>query len=264
MTQRIKVYVASLASESARRQSVLEQIDTLGMPVEIVDAIDARGLDAEAMRSHQGDQTYFRSRYGRDMKPGELGCALTHQKIYRRILEDEVDIALVLEDDFWVPQPLPDLPRLLLSMKADWLILGYPARTAFEARHSRWLDPVVVTRHLPGRYVSGVSLRRKNHGTLAYAIRQSAVQRLLEPAIVTVADDHAYFGRRVRIEHLRPMIFVEKPGLVSAISGDERLDGGWRLRRRYLSRILTALPKWLRVLAYRVRLIERHASEPIS
>jgi len=36
---------------------------------------------------------------GRELAPAEIGCALTHLRLYERMMAQGIDLALILEDD---------------------------------------------------------------------------------------------------------------------------------------------------------------------
>lgn len=92
------IFVISLADASERRAAISAQLDALGLRGEIVDAVDGRaGLPAryQAMVDRPGTFATF----GRRMTDGEYACALSHLGLYRRIRDEGLPGAIVLEDD---------------------------------------------------------------------------------------------------------------------------------------------------------------------
>lgn len=92
----ISVYVVSL-NNSTRRKSITEHFNELGIRFEFLDAVDGRLLpkDVVDVINHKNVQ----SRYRRKIGLGEIGCTLSHQKIYQSIAESSVDYAIIFEDD---------------------------------------------------------------------------------------------------------------------------------------------------------------------
>ena len=113
---------------------------------------------------------------------------------------------------------------------------------------SGFLDPIVFRGRLNEAYYYGDSLRKKNHGCLAYLINKKSAAALIEDKIITLADDHVYFSRRLGISHLRPLMFIERPGLNSSITGGRRSAGKLREVRKILSRSISAVPKLIKVI----------------
>ena len=104
----IPVFVLSLPDCHDRRARVSAALDGLGLPFEFVDAVDGRrGLPPEY--ESQIDRPLAQKKGG-ILSDAEFACALSHINIYRRIVSENIDYALVLEDDA-VPQP--DLARYL-------------------------------------------------------------------------------------------------------------------------------------------------------
>ena len=92
------IFVISLAAAPERRRAISAQLEALGLPFTLFDAIDARqGVppEYEPLIDRVGTQRNL----GRPMSPGEYGCALSHLLVYRRICDEGLPGAIVLEDD---------------------------------------------------------------------------------------------------------------------------------------------------------------------
>ena len=74
------------------------------MDVELVEAVDGhRLLPEETERLF--DVKRFTYRYKRYPYPGEIGCGLSHQECYRRLLKSDEEVALILDDDIVFLKP---------------------------------------------------------------------------------------------------------------------------------------------------------------
>ena len=107
------IYIINLARASERRQRISAALDALGLRHEIFDAVDGSRLDDQAI-ARAYDPAGARAGY-RDMSRGEIACALSHQGVYRKMLDDGVPHALVMEDD---AQPGAALPGILATLAA--------------------------------------------------------------------------------------------------------------------------------------------------
>lgn len=88
----------TLEGDEERRQPLLDQLKEMGMPYRLVFGVDSRRgipLEYESMI----DRRAAKVRLSRSMTNGEFGCALSHQLIYRLILDEGQPGALILEDD---------------------------------------------------------------------------------------------------------------------------------------------------------------------
>jgi glycosyl transferase family 25 len=92
------VFVISLTDAGERRARISEQLSALSIPFEFVDAIDGRsGLPAQYERMIDRAGTLVQERRG--MSDAEYACALSHMSVYKRILDQNLPGAIVLEDD---------------------------------------------------------------------------------------------------------------------------------------------------------------------
>ncbi|EEW11853.1 Putative glycosyltransferase [Vibrio mimicus VM573] len=90
------IYVVSLL-DSSRRINIINQFEKLNINFEFVDAVNGRLLPQAIVDSVNNKDV--QSRYRRKIGLGEIGCALSHQKIYQAIAESSVDYAIIFEDD---------------------------------------------------------------------------------------------------------------------------------------------------------------------
>lgn len=92
------VFVLTLPGDEARRAPLMTQLAAMELVAEPVLGVDGRqGLPPEY--EPEIDRAAARARMGRSMTDGEFACALSHRAIYRRIVEDGLPGAIVLEDD---------------------------------------------------------------------------------------------------------------------------------------------------------------------
>lgn len=106
----MQIFVISLAGAADRRAFISAQLAKVGLPFEFVDAV--WGKDHYSDPGCYDREKALRIEL-RNMTPGEVGCALSHQKIYSMIEERGLPYALVMEDDAVVSPDLPEALRLL-------------------------------------------------------------------------------------------------------------------------------------------------------
>ena len=84
----MKAYVINLERSPERKiymQKLLKKFPFLD--VEFVTAVDGRAMN-ENERIHQFDVDKFYARYSVMPRPGEIGCTLSHQKCYCKMVKD--------------------------------------------------------------------------------------------------------------------------------------------------------------------------------
>ena len=106
VTESVPVHVISLARLKAARAAALRRVADAGLTcVSVFDAVDGRALSAAELQRRDvhlysdwripGSSFRF---FDRELKWGEVGCALSHVGVWERIAAQD-RVALVLEDD---------------------------------------------------------------------------------------------------------------------------------------------------------------------
>ncbi len=129
----IPVFCISLARAKERRATMRRRLDALGMPYEFVGGVDGEKLDFSHYKNRLRPDAFRRIR-GREMSPGEVGCFLSHHNLWRRIIAEQTECALVLEDDAQWDGDLPDVVADVAACEWQWdvVMLSAPNRIAAE------------------------------------------------------------------------------------------------------------------------------------
>lgn len=107
----MKVFVISLKEAQSRRAAMRAQIEALGLGFEFFDAVDGRGFDVPSHPAY--DAWRRRAFFGKDMTGGEIGCLLSHRGIYEKMVAENIEKAVVLEDDAIL---YPDFARVVEAL----------------------------------------------------------------------------------------------------------------------------------------------------
>lgn len=105
----MNIYLINLARRPDRLMEMRRQLLELNLDFLRVDAIDGRAVQNENRLFSR--RRFFLENRGR-VVAGEIGCALSHILIWKRIVCEQVPYALILEDDLVLSK---DLPALLAS-----------------------------------------------------------------------------------------------------------------------------------------------------
>ena len=170
------IYCISLKRRQDRRKAAVKMLKKLHLPYELFDAIDGKNIDDQYMKKN-GFKVYKKWKlvksnqpfYQRDVKTGEIGCALSHYFLWKKIVEKNLECAVILEDD-------------ALPLKGFQNKIKKALRT-FDQKSIPW-DFIYLCRNktsskkekkvFPGMYVP-----RFSYVTVGYAISQAGARRLL-------------------------------------------------------------------------------------
>lgn len=102
----MKIFVINLERSIERRQRVEKSLQALNLDYEIFPAVDGGKLtDEDWAQVKTEDEMILELVGGRKVKVmdklsnGEIGCALSHLRVYQRILDLGLDKACIIEDD---------------------------------------------------------------------------------------------------------------------------------------------------------------------
>ena len=174
-----KSFVINLEGDTERRGHMEKQLDKIELKAEFVPAINGRALSEADRRAYDRKKTL--RVYGVEMMDTEIGCYLSHYRLYERIVRENISVALIMEDDIEIS---PDLPRVVDDLVSDttpeWLVVR------LESLRGRVREP-------KNEKFKGMSVRTLQDGELyklgthvlgfgAYLIRKEGAQRMLEYA----------------------------------------------------------------------------------
>ena len=118
------IFVLTLEGAEHRRRTLMKQLDYQGLSYELFFGIDGRnGLPEEYEKLI--DRQSAQETLGRPMGDAEFACALSHNRIYQKIVEREISCAIILEDDITISDQLPPFFDGISEAPCDMLLLGY-------------------------------------------------------------------------------------------------------------------------------------------
>lgn len=126
------VYIITLSKSDEYRQNLLNKVNKVlqklpSKSLNIVDAVDGKTLDYNLdefrvypdWKIEGSDNDWF----NRDMTKGEVGCALSHLKVWKHAKNHGYEKVLILEEDFEVIDNFYDI-SLKLPLDWDVILLG--------------------------------------------------------------------------------------------------------------------------------------------
>ena len=94
--QNIPILVINLARSKERRVYMQEQLDAFGVCYEFYPAVDGNALTPQ-QRAHYSEEESIHHYYA--LPDVEIGCALSHLQIYKKMVAEDIAELLILEDD---------------------------------------------------------------------------------------------------------------------------------------------------------------------
>lgn len=212
---------------------MVAELGQTGLDYEIVTAVDGRDLDLRDDAIIDQSLSYVASAlegYDRGLAEGTAGAALSHLSVYRKIIADGWDKALVLEDDVVLPADIDRLAGAVAAQLsgAEVALLSVDSPEPCELS-SEGLTPLPAARLLA--LPVDISQPRSS---AAYIITREACERMVKcmPPVRVQADGWWYFYREGILDRVRcvnPMPVIKHPKFSSEI-GSYSLGNGLRAR----------------------------------
>lgn len=219
----MKAFVINLERNHQRKSYVNQILDKMsGISYEFIKAVDGAVLSREEINK-LFDKDKFHKRYGRYPRLGEIGCTLSHQFCYRKMLNDSIDLALIFEDDIQIcnysrfDKTIAEL-ELFLSTKSEPVIILLSSWFWYSKVNS--LSESLALAKIYDAYY-----------TYAYMLNVQAAKFLIEDAPSITADDWRYIRKKgVQVYALIPHLVDHNEDFESSIR--DKVDKSpywWRL-----------------------------------
>ena len=218
------IFVISLPGTEERRAYITEQLGKLGLPFSFFDAVNGYALDVPSHENYNG----FKRRlyFGKDLTQGELGCFLSHKKLYEKICDDNLESAVILEDDVILHQDFPKILSTLKKHHQSFDLVRFLGSPKVMKRGGRKLIPLEDSYWL-------IRMPTAPGGAHATLVTQNGAQKLLKAMRRTAYPIDTLLGRgwETGVEALavHPGLATQKLSFANTI-GNDRFDKNIRLQ----------------------------------
>jgi glycosyl transferase family 25 len=226
----LPIWVLNLKQDKDRLCFITKQLRALQLPFTVVEALDGLRLSAEDWGRYSKSRAMEFS--GRELTPGEVGCALSHARMWERMVREKIPEVLIFEDDVWIGAALPAILNHRDRLPADWELINFSTDAPQEPFGPFLTDIYRASRHkdLPDR-------------ASAYLINSKGAQKLLDHAYpightadgltwrtdITGVVSYGIYPRVVILSDLDSSIWargeIRKPGFLARKRGEFILLG---------------------------------------
>lgn len=133
------VFIINLERSTQRRLAMAEQLEALRLSYEFINGIDGDSLNVGDLPAYAPLRR--RLFFGRDLSRAEMGCLLSHRAVYQRMVDSDIDRAVVLEDDAILQPDFPKVIEILIRLPINWHLIRFLARDKV-LQQSRRIGPL--------------------------------------------------------------------------------------------------------------------------
>jgi len=201
----MRVYVINLARSPERRAHMVRELRKAGIEYEFVEGVEGRDLDLSDTSlvdpAWLGEGPFW---------SGVVGCYLSHLKVHKKMLEADIQRALVLEDDVLLPDDMGALIEVASThMSGAEAVLLHHHRFGSAERGAAYRFLRRGSVQLPGSRVLAFPTDVGDLGaTGAYLITRDACQRMAKMMLPVRArvDDWAFFCNEGALDNVRCVV----------------------------------------------------------
>lgn len=113
----IPIFIISLERAVDRRADIRARLDAARFQYTIVDAVDGQNLSNTNYRVDDKAHKFLR---GRKVSNNEIGCYLSHYNLWQRVASENIDCALILEDDAKWDDDFAEVIDDIMALKRQW------------------------------------------------------------------------------------------------------------------------------------------------
>jgi glycosyl transferase family 25 len=220
-TLNFKTFVITLPEAKERQVHMTKMLNNLGIPFAFFDAVDGRGFDVPSHPAY--NKTLRRLYFGRDMTGGEMGVMLSHRKIYEQMIAENIDMALIFEDDALViGEGFRAVVEALVSGEQDFDLVRFLGSDKVAALR-QYKKRMITNQHSLNR------LRTTPGGAHAYIIRRSGAEKMLKVLRRVYLPIDTLMGH-IWLSGLKA--YVTQPGMVIQDEAQEQFIGAARFRKK--------------------------------
>jgi glycosyl transferase family 25 len=118
----MKIFVITLKDSIDRQESIKLQFQDISLPFEFFYGINGRELTVKEINLYY-DDVKAKKHCGRSLELGEIGCSLSHHLVYKKIIEENVYRAIILEDDSVLKKDFLSVLNLLSNIKINKFVI---------------------------------------------------------------------------------------------------------------------------------------------
>ena len=170
MSQAIKIFIINLRNEVDRRKHIVNELKKLNLEFEIFFAKKGSELTKKEITLYSKKEAFKNE--NRDLSLDEISCALSHIKIYKKIIESKYRLSLILEDDVVINKNLLNIFKNLNKFPKNWELINFYT----DARKK------VISRKIYENYQC-VRFNERANRTCSYLIKMKTAEKLIKFAL---------------------------------------------------------------------------------
>ncbi|HHW4402044.1 TPA: glycosyltransferase family 25 protein [Aeromonas hydrophila] len=172
----IPVFVISLVRSQERRSFIKQHLDSRAIAFSFFDAVDGKAISEDELK--RVDFPLAKQFCGHDLSLGEVGCAMSHIRIYEMMIAKNIERCMVLEDDIYLHGHFKAIVSQAISVCQSEIVFLHHGKV----KSWPWMKKMPEGYRL-AKYISpSHKSKRGIISTAGYILTLSGAKKLLEKA----------------------------------------------------------------------------------
>jgi len=229
MTKKIPITVINLKKDIDRKNNITQQLNKLNLEFSLFEAIYGADLNLEEFEAAYNPK-YSVEKNTRTLLKNDIGCALSHFGVYQKMMDNDIDKMLILEDDAIFDEGFLKALDVVECLPKNWeiFLLGYSSGRKIPCNFKVELENNHTTFNV------GVSpiTRGCLHG---YVINKRGAQRMLnyKDSLYQAVDMYSGDYRMMNVYILYPKVVYQSADFDSSIGYEWMVgtDSKWKQQK---------------------------------
>lgn len=253
----VPIYIVSLARDKIRREQISQKLEELNINFQFVDAIDAKDTKNQELIDRRKN-----SGSGAIMSNGEIACTLSHQLVYKKIIDAQSAWNIILEDDVIIDDKFKQFYSALIYTHESQQKLNKQFLYLLGGQKDLYEYPALGVSLINYIKIGSIKFSRVNYNrqkikrTCCYLISDTMSQKLIDLMNnhgTYIADDWAliYTNNIVKEFYLSEIIYHPVVNKFNSHIESERLEKEKDKKpRTKLNKIMKFTRSWLKVKVF--------------
>lgn len=113
------IFLINLDSSCERLALSQSRLERNNLSFTRISAINGTELSEQEVKQHYCE-TINETKYHKTLTRGEIGCYLSHKKVWQKIIDEKIEYAIILEDDFEVVGDIHKTISTINALSTSW------------------------------------------------------------------------------------------------------------------------------------------------
>ena len=215
----MKIFVITLTGSKERQANIQNQLDKFNLEYEFLFGVDGRKLTQTEIDNFYDSKKA--KTFQRELNHTEIGCSMSHKLVYEKMINENIDCAIILEDGILLHPDFPYIVNNLNNIKINKIAIKLDRCNASQKINNNFKSGYFTPWHrvkLTENYCIGQPLGDPTlAGGYYIDLEAAGIIYSLIPKIFLVADAWWYFRKKIKFRVINSGLIWRDRALIPSI-----------------------------------------------